>query len=140
MWHLSHDRTTLLDKIEEGETVELVGFGANGPSSLRLAELGLNPNTRITVLKSTRGQPMIIGVRGSRLAIDRQTAHQIRVRRVMGRRRAHHKRPRHGGSARGRRQRRHRRIADLIRNQILGQAEGEGRGKRAGRRKKKASD
>ena len=41
MWHLSHDRTTLLDKIEEGETVELVGFGANGPSSLRLAELGL---------------------------------------------------------------------------------------------------
>ncbi len=135
---MSHDRTTPLDRIEEGETVELVGFRANGPSSLRLAELGLNPHTKITVLKSAHGQPLIICVRGSRLAIDRQTAHQIRVRPVSARpQHVIHERPQRGRVARGRRRRR---FKDMLRTAFLGRSGSGGLGRRVGRGEKNASD
>lgn len=81
---MSHERTLPLDRVGEGVIVELVGMRPSGRASRRLAELGLLPKTKITVLKATHGQPLIIKVRGSKLAIDRQTAHHIRVRRIWG--------------------------------------------------------
>lgn len=79
---MKHDQTLPLDLVWEGALVELVGLQSNDKSSQRLAELGLLPNTRIAVLKCTHGQPLIIRVRGSKIAIDRQTAHRILVRPV----------------------------------------------------------
>jgi Fe2+ transport system protein FeoA len=71
---------TRLSMVPAGQTVQLVDFETNGRSVLRLAELGLNPETCITVLKSVPGQPMIILVRGTQLAIDHRTARYLRVR------------------------------------------------------------
>jgi Fe2+ transport system protein FeoA len=98
-----------LNEIMAGQTVELVGILPNSRSAQRLAELGLTPRIRITVLQSAPGQPILIRVRGSRLAIDRATADQLHVR-LLGR---HHHRISHGrwfrGSHGGRRSRgRHR--------------------------------
>jgi Fe2+ transport system protein FeoA len=80
-----------LDKISAGETVLLVAIHSEGRSRLRLAELGLNPEATITVVKSEPGQPVIIRVRDSLLAIDRQTARHLRVHPLdKGPRRIHH--------------------------------------------------
>jgi len=84
--------TITLSEIMAGQTVELVGILPNTRSAQRLAELGLTPRIRITVLQSAPGQPMLIRVRGSRLAIDRATADQLHVR-LVGR---HHRRVSHG--------------------------------------------
>jgi len=87
-----HDQTLPLDLVWEGALVELVGLRSNNKSSQRLAELGLLPNTRIAVLKCTQGQPLIIRVRGSKIAIDRQTAHHILVRPICRRPGPRHRR------------------------------------------------
>ena len=89
--------TITLNEIMAGQTVELVGILPNARSAQRLAELGLTPGIRITVLQSALGQPMLIRVRGSRLAIDRATADQLHVR-LLGR---HHRRISHGRWVRG---------------------------------------
>jgi Fe2+ transport system protein FeoA len=68
-----------LSTIEAGQTVMLVGILASRRSGQRLAELGLTPRTPITVLQSMPGQPLLIRVRGSRLALDRTIADQLRV-------------------------------------------------------------
>ena len=84
-----------LDKISAGQTVLLVAIQSEGRSRLRLAELGLNPEAMITVVKSEPGQPVIIRVRDSLLAIDRQTAQHLRVHHLDGEpRKAHHGRRR----------------------------------------------
>ena len=89
--------TITLNEIMAGQTVELVGILPNARSAQRLAELGLTPRIRITVLQSAPGQPILIRVRGSRLAIDRVTADQLHVR-VLDR---HHRRVSHGRWFRG---------------------------------------
>jgi len=75
--------TRPLPSVEPGMVVELVAIQGNGPAALRLAELGLNPHTSITILKSAPGQPLILGVRGTHLAIDRSVAECLQVR-VLG--------------------------------------------------------
>jgi Fe2+ transport system protein FeoA len=84
-----------LDKISAGQTVLLVAIQMEGRSRLRLAELGLNPEATITVVRSEPGQPVIIRVRDSLLAIDRRTARHLCVQHLdRGPRRAHHDRRR----------------------------------------------
>jgi Fe2+ transport system protein FeoA len=138
---VSHSPTLPLDGIDEGETVELVAVRTLGPSALRLVELGLSPRTEITVLKAARGQPLIIRVRDSRLAIDRQTARHIRVRRLQKRRRREHRRRpprgwRRASASRKGRRNRHRRFAELFRTWFQGQPQA-GKGRRRAKRKKK---
>lgn len=69
-----------LSNIQAGQTVILVDILARRRSAQRLAELGLTPETPITVLQSIPGQPVLIRVRGSRLALDRAIADQLCVR------------------------------------------------------------
>ncbi len=57
----------------------MVGFGRHCRRSRRLAELGINPGTEITVIQSDPGQPLLLRVRGSQLAVDRRVAHQLFV-------------------------------------------------------------
>jgi Fe2+ transport system protein FeoA len=68
-----------LAAIAPGMTVELISAAATGSQALRLAELGLTPSTRIHVVRSCPGQPVLVAVRGSRLAIDRRLANHILV-------------------------------------------------------------
>lgn len=72
--------TLPLSNIQAGQTVILVDIQARRRSAQRLAELGLTPETPITVLQSVPGQPLLIRVRGSRLALDRAIADQLCVR------------------------------------------------------------
>jgi Fe2+ transport system protein FeoA len=100
-----------LSKIEAGQTVMLVDILASRRSGQRLAELGLTPRTPITVLQSLPGQPLLIRVRGSRLALDRTIADQMRVH-VIG--------PPGRRERRGRFFRRHRRKGHGRRRNALG--------------------
>ena len=72
--------TLPLSNIQAGQTVILVEILVRRRSAQRLAELGLTPETPITVLQSKPGQPLLIRVRGSRLALDRAIADQMYVR------------------------------------------------------------
>lgn len=71
-----------LSKVQSGETVRMLGFVQCDRYGLRLAEMGLTPGTSIDVLQATRGQPMLLRVRGAQLAIGRHAADKIKVERV----------------------------------------------------------
>lgn len=71
---------SLLGEVQEGSTVEVVAFLANGRRPQRLAELGLTPGTSVRILRSAKSQPLLVSVRGTHLAIDRSTAALVRVR------------------------------------------------------------
>ncbi len=70
----------LLSAAAEGDVVILRGFESSGRRAHRLAELGLTPGIPIRVLRAAPGQPILIQVRGTRLAVDRETAACMRVR------------------------------------------------------------
>ena len=57
----------------------MVGFARHGRRARRLAELGMNPGIEIKVLQADSGQPMMLRVRGSQLAIDRREAEHMFV-------------------------------------------------------------
>ena len=78
-----HD-TFPLSRIKAGSRVMLVGFMHSRRAAKRLAELGLTPETKITVLQNRLGQPMLIRVRDCQMALDRHTAHHLQVRLVAG--------------------------------------------------------
>lgn len=100
---MKHDQTMPLDQVWENAIVELVDIHAGHKFGQRLADLGLLPHTRVVVLSCVHGQPLIIRVRGSKIAVDRRTAHRILVRPVC--RRPESKRRRAWRSHRGRRSR-----------------------------------
>jgi Fe2+ transport system protein FeoA len=79
---MNHTDTHPLSNIQAGQTVILVEILVRNRSAQRLAELGLTPDIPITVLRSMPGQPLLIRVRGSRLAIDRAIADQLCVRKM----------------------------------------------------------
>jgi Fe2+ transport system protein FeoA len=69
-----------LCEVPKGWRVEVVSYQFNGRRAQRLAEMGLTPGTPIRVLGSARNQPLLVCVRGTHLAIDRQTAESLTVR------------------------------------------------------------
>lgn len=72
-------KTRLLSDVPSGGRVRMVGFTHHGRRSRRLAEMGINPGTEITVVQADPGQPLLLRVRGSQLAIDRRVAHHLFV-------------------------------------------------------------
>jgi ferrous iron transport protein A len=93
-------RTVQLDQVQAGTIVRMLGFVRCRRSGLRLTEMGLTPGTIIEVLQAARGQPVLLRVRGSQLAIDRRTARKIEVEHVPEGRQISHPRQR-GWRARG---------------------------------------
>jgi Fe2+ transport system protein FeoA len=75
-------QTLALSEVSEGAQVEIVAYRSNGRLAQRLAELGLTPGTLVCVLRCSKSQPLLIRVRGTRLAIDRNSAESLRVRQV----------------------------------------------------------
>ena len=67
--------------MEAGALVELVAIDAGQGLRGELEAMGLVPGTRIEVLKNSLHGPLIIGVKGSRIALGRGMAHKIRVER-----------------------------------------------------------
>lgn len=62
-----------------GEVVQVVAVRAGWGLQRRLAEMGLNPGVEVRVLNSQRPGPVVIDVRGSRLALGQGVAHKIMV-------------------------------------------------------------
>jgi Fe2+ transport system protein FeoA len=62
-----------------GEEVYLVAVRGGWGIRRRLADMGLNPGERLRVIQSGRSGPMLVAVRGFRLALGRGMAHKIIV-------------------------------------------------------------
>jgi Fur family ferric uptake transcriptional regulator len=67
-----------LSEVARGETVRLAGVDSDRRTIRRLAEMGLTPGVAMTVLQASRG-PMLVAVRGARVAVGQTMAAVIRV-------------------------------------------------------------
>ncbi len=68
----------LLSTVQRGERVQLSHITAGRRLARRLAELGLTPGVTLQVLHDNGG-PMLIAVRGARLALGRGMTEKILV-------------------------------------------------------------
>jgi ferrous iron transport protein A len=63
-----------------GEVVTVVGVRGGWGLQRRLADMGLTPNVRIRLINSQVAGPVVIELRGSRLALGRGVAQKIMVK------------------------------------------------------------
>ena len=63
-----------------GETVTVTGVRAGWGLQRRLADMGLTPGVQIRVINSQMAGPVLIDLRGSRVALGRGVAQKILVR------------------------------------------------------------
>jgi Fe2+ transport system protein FeoA len=69
----------LLSMVPPGQEVRLVAVRGGWGIRRRLAEMGLNPGEMLRVIQSGSSGPMVVAVRGFRLALGRGMAHRIEV-------------------------------------------------------------
>jgi ferrous iron transport protein A len=69
-----------LARVAAGETVIVVGVRAGWGMQRRLADLGLTPGLEVKMINSGRPGPVVLEVRGSRLALGQGVAAKIIVR------------------------------------------------------------
>ncbi len=69
-----------LDKIAAGAKANVVALKAGWGMQRRLADLGLTPGTELKMVNSGRPGPVVLEVRGSRLALGQGVAAKIIVR------------------------------------------------------------
>jgi ferrous iron transport protein A len=69
-----------LARVAAGETVTIVALRAGWGMQRRLADLGLTPGTKIRVVHSGRPGPVVLEVRGSRLALGQGVAGKVIVK------------------------------------------------------------
>ena len=70
-----------LSMVSPGEVVKVVTVRAGWGLQRRLADMGLTPGVQIRVVNSQRPGPVVIDIRGSRLALGHGLAHRIMVTR-----------------------------------------------------------
>ncbi|HJX12197.1 MAG TPA: FeoA family protein [Dehalococcoidales bacterium] len=70
----------VISRTAAGEKVVIVSVRAGWGLQRRLADLGLTPGTEVTIISGGRPGPVIIEVRGSRLALGQGMAGKIVVR------------------------------------------------------------
>ena len=70
--------------LSEGDEAEIVGISGGGGLTQRLVDMGFTPATRVRVLKSSPPGPMLVSVRGSRIALGRGVAMKILVNGIRG--------------------------------------------------------
>lgn len=68
-----------LSMVAPGDTVKVAAVRAGWGLQRRLADLGLTPGVKVRVVSSGRPGPVVINVRGSRLALGYGVAHRIMV-------------------------------------------------------------
>jgi ferrous iron transport protein A len=71
--------TMYLNKASSGQQAKLVSIEAGRGLTHRLAELGLTPGVEIAVVQAERHGPILISVRGSRIALGRGMAHKLKI-------------------------------------------------------------
>jgi len=69
-----------LSMVQSGEVVQVVNIRAGWGLQRRLADLGLTPGVRVKVINSQGRGPVVLDLRGSRLALGHGVAHKIMVR------------------------------------------------------------
>jgi len=69
-----------LVNLKEGEKAIIVSIRGGAGVTQRLTDMGLTPDTEITVIKSAFFGPIEVSVRGSKLAIGRGIAAKILVK------------------------------------------------------------
>lgn len=67
-----------LSDVARGETVRLAGVDSDRRTVRRLAEMGLTPGVVVTVLQTSKG-PILVAVRGARVAVGQTMAAAMRV-------------------------------------------------------------
>ncbi len=70
---------TVLSQVAVGQTVLVLGLQGGRAVSERLAEFGLVPSARVSVLRNSSHGPLLVAVQGSRLALGRGEAAKVRV-------------------------------------------------------------
>jgi ferrous iron transport protein A len=70
-----------LNMVHPGEEVKIVSVRAGRGLSQRLADMGLTPGTLLTVINSYGAGPVLINLRGTRLALGFGIAQKITVAR-----------------------------------------------------------
>ena len=68
-----------LSMASAGETVEVANVRAGWGLQRRLADMGLTPGVRVRVISSGKPGPVVLDVRGSRLALGHGVAGKIMV-------------------------------------------------------------
>ena len=71
-----------LSMASANETVEIAAVRAGWGLQRRLAEMGLNPGVRVRVINRQHPGPIVLDVRGSRLALGHGIAHKIMVNQI----------------------------------------------------------
>jgi len=69
-----------LSMVQSGELVQVVAVRTGWGLQRRLADMGLTPGVRVKVINSQGRGPVILDLRGSRLALGHGVAHKIMVR------------------------------------------------------------
>ncbi len=68
-----------LSMASAGEEVRLVGIRGGWGIRRRLADMGLTPGETLRIVQAGSSGPLLVAVRGSRLALGRGMAHKIMV-------------------------------------------------------------
>ncbi len=68
-----------LSMVQSGESVQVAAVRAGWGLQRRLADMGLTPGVRVKVINSGGRGPVILDIRGSRLALGHGIAHKIMV-------------------------------------------------------------
>ena len=69
-----------LSMVSPGELVQVAAVRAGWGLQRRLADMGLTPGVQVRVINSQRPGPVVIEIRGSRLALGQGVAHKIMVK------------------------------------------------------------
>ena len=80
---MKQERVLPLRSVTSGQPVVLVRISGGHRVAHRLAELGLTPGVQLEVLQN-KGGPILLAVRGTRLAIGRGMANKVMVRSLEG--------------------------------------------------------
>lgn len=72
-----------LSKAENGKTYWIYGFELSKEKKHRIMDLGLTNHTKITVINQKNNGPMIVSVRGTRLAMGQEILNGIIVEEML---------------------------------------------------------
>ena len=77
---ISHNPSNTLANLSRGETAFFLAFNAGREAAGRLTSLGFTPGAPISMLQNYGKGPLVVSVRGSRVALGREEAVKIVVR------------------------------------------------------------
>lgn len=69
-----------LANLSRGETAFFLGFDAGREAAGRLTSLGFTPGAPISMLQNYGRGPLVVSVRGARVALGREEARKIVIR------------------------------------------------------------